>query len=197
MGIAGTPRRKRTAFDMGGLSTRLAEIALPLVKNALEAELLDVGADAWKSESEQALRALLRDEVLLPKGTQAARMLDSLKAELNNPSPPDEEEIHLHAQEVGRVMASAWVQFVTLALRSCDELILGESLLPSRDRVAVELWDALRNSLNTLAVGGDEAPRIMQAFAESVVAGTSGIILPMGIVLDPTDRPSYYIVRRQ
>lgn len=194
--VAVRSRRKRIFMDMGELSTRLAGIALPVVKKALETELLDVGADAWKTEGEQALRALLRDEGLLSQGPQAARLLGSLKDELKNPSPPDEEEIQLHAQEVGKVMASAWVQFIALALRTNDELVLGESLLPSREKVAVELWDALRNSLNSLAVGGDEAPTIMQAFAAHVVARSGGVTLPMGIVLDPTDKPSCYVVRR-
>lgn len=189
----------RLELEMEALSTHLAEIAHPFVKKALEAELLNVGAEAWKEEGERALRTLLHDENILDAYEPGAfDVLESLRQSLEHPIAPDGEEIHAHATEVGTVMASAWLQFLALAIRKKEELVLDETLLPRKEEVRDELWEALRGSLNSLVIDRDEAPRIMKAFAEDVVAGTDGVDLPMGVGLDTGHAPQpSYVARRR
>jgi len=183
---------------MEDLSARFAEIARPFVKTALEAEVMETGAVAWKEEGEQALRSLLRDDSIFDsEGPRAGQLLESLKDELENPMPPDEDEIREHAAEVGSVMASSWLQFLALALRTKNEVRLGGTLLPQRGEVRDELWEALRGSLNPLAIGVDDAPSIMKMFADEVVANSAGVDLPMGVALDiDRGRQHSYVARR-
>jgi len=183
---------KRTTMDMHQLSADLASIAQPLVKAALEAEVRSAAAEAWKEEAERALRTLLHDaELLRSVEPEGARLLEVLKQGLENPIPPDEEEIWEHAGEAGTVIASAWLQFLMLALRAQKELPLDENLLPPREATAEELWEALGGSFNSLAIGPYEATTIMRTFAEKIVAGSSGLDLPDGLSLDVRDGKRY------
>ncbi len=193
------PSPRRIVLQMEDLSARFAEIARPFVKTALESEVMDAGADAWKEEGERALRSLLRDDSIFDsEGPPAGELINSLKDELENPMPPDEDEIREHSAEVGSVMASSWLQFLALALRTKDELRLGHTLLPQPGEVGDELWEALRGSLNPLAIGVDEAPAIVRVFADEVVADSAGVDLPMGVALDiDRGRQHSYVARRQ
>lgn len=193
------PGASRRVMEMDELSAHLAAIARPRVQAALEAEALDAGSEAWRHEAEQALGTLLRDEQLLRSADAAgAQVLQALRQGIENPAPPDEEEVREHATEVGRVMASAWLQFLLLALEGKDDLLLGESLLPPRADVREELWEALRSPLNPLPIGADEAPGIMKAFAEQFVASAAEVELPLGLSLDvQRGQRTSYVVRRR
>lgn len=198
-GPTSKPTANRRVKDMDEISKQIAMVARPMVKAALEAEATDAGSVAWREEAERALGALLRDEqILRSAGAPGPQVLQALRQGLEKPVPPDENEVEEHAAEVGRVMASAWLQFLALALETKDPLDLGENLLPVRGDVRQDLWDALRNSLNALPVGVDDAPRIMQRFAEQFVASVPAVDLPMGLALDVLrDRKPAYVARRR
>ena len=170
-------------MNMNKFSSALTAVARPVVKTALEAELMDVGSTAWMDEAKLALGTLLADDQVMRSFDSSPPVLQALQKTLENPLPPKDDEIDERAKEVGRVMASAWLQFITFALEAKPTLELRDNLLPAQSDVSEELWDALLGSLNGLPVGIDGVQRIMHDFADQHVTKAMTIDLPMHIVI--------------
>ena len=186
---------KPLVLSMDRLAEAFAKAAFWEVKIALERELRDAGAKAWNDEARLALANLLEDPKLLTTepADESSNLLSELAEGIECPRPADDEDVREHADLTGRVMASAWVQFLALALRQTAQLDLHDTLLPDMNAATDSLWRAWRDSLNALVIGGDEAPRILKRFAGECIAEHLAVDLPLGV----TVRRSVHITQVQ
>jgi hypothetical protein len=186
--------RAPSRMEMGEIAEQLAFLAEPFVAKALRAES-QAAATVWKAEAVRALGPLLRDASALDAG-DGGELLVALEQGLERPAEVTRAEIREHAAQSGRAIASAWLQFLALALGKEKELPLAESLLPA-DRAAVrlELWDALEQSMTAFAIGFSAVPKILQGFADGFVHGAAGLKLPFGLNLTVGPRTPYLLRR--
>jgi hypothetical protein len=185
--------QERETFDMEALADKISGIARPYVQEALVMQTRNAAAEAWNEEAIQALKMLLSEnQTDIPDDG----VIEQLEAALKSPSEPDEEEICEHADEVGDIMAPAWLQYLSFALESREKLILDRHLLPRNDeRVEPNFSEAFWNSLNSFAIGWETAPRIMAELCEDLFAGSDGIDLPLDILIDKEAGGASYIAR--
>jgi len=183
----------REAFNMEALADKISHIARSYVQRALVRETRNVAAEAWKEEAIQALSMLLpENQADIPDDG----VIEELEAALRDPNEPDDEEIREHADEVGDIMAPAWLQYLSFALEDRENLILDTHLLPGDDqRVEPVLSEAFRDSLNSFAIGWETVPPIMARLCEDLFAGRVGIDLPLGILIDKEADGVAYIAR--
>jgi hypothetical protein len=182
-------RQSNKTLDMETLAAKISNIARPFVKRELVMETMHVAAEAWNEEAVQALSMLLRENHAdLPDDG----VIKELQVALEKPSEPDDEEIREHADEVGGILASAWLQFLSFALESRKMLFLNQYLLPGDDQeVEPDLWEALQNSLNSFAIGWETVPSIMKRVGEELFAKRDMIGFPLGISIQKEDVVGY------
>src|ERR1700733_1533327 len=178
-----TTMARPAEMDMLKFSSHIAEMAKPFVREALVGEVAQTGAAAWTEEVQRNIGALLSDHAAL-NSTTSPRLERLLQESLKSQLMPDEAEIERSSSQAGTVMAAAWVQFSVLALRGKTELALSADLLPHMRTVSDELRKALRASLNSLVIGVDRAPKIMEAFANKYVRPNKGVRLPARLIVD-------------
>ena len=176
--------RRQVAFE------DVAALLIPCVHPVVEAHLIEdvrsVAAGLWTDEVQAALRLVAAAE---DSDAEAEVLRLRLTSALVEKAPPSREVVKDACVVAARTMASAWLEFLGLALEGRAELRLNASLLPVRDEgLDEELWEALRASLYALPVTNDEAPAIMEEFAGKLFKG-SGSITVAG--------RSFEIVRRQ
>ncbi len=167
------------ALDMETLAAKISNIARPSVKKELVMETMHVAVEAWNEETKQALKMVLRENHAdIPDDG----VIEELQVALEDPSEPDKKEIREHADEVGGILASAWLQFLSFALETRQMLFLNQHLLPGDDQeVEPYLWEGLENSLNSFAIDWETVPSIMGKLGEELFAKRDMISFPLGV----------------
>jgi hypothetical protein len=186
--------RAPSRMEMGEISEQLAFLAEPFVAKALRAESL-AAASVWKAEAVRALGPLLREPSALEAG-EGGELVVALEQGLERPAEVTRAELREHAAQTGRAIASAWLQFLALALGKEKKLALGEGLLPAeRAAVRLDLWEALEQSMTAYAIGFSAVPKILQGFADGFVQGATGLKLPFGLRLEASAEAPFLLRR--
>jgi hypothetical protein len=163
-------RKNKDASDaqlFDGLCKIAARVAMPVVRVALlreaeeEAEeTAKTGAAAWLSEAERVLQGLLADPGEL-EGIDQEKLRKELSAALQEDvSLPDAEEVNEHAQDLARMMMSAWLELLRDALSKSSSVPLTEDLLPPEETVRPEFWGAFADTIAPFAINEAEAAQI-------------------------------------
>ncbi len=118
--------------------------------------------------------------------------LENLADDLSTVS--DEEIIDYSNRSAG-VMASGWVQYLALALKSEPEIPLTKSLLP-RETTAIDsrVQEAYNNTFHPLPINKDEVPSIMEKLAETLFEGKDRVEIPLNISIEKTQNG--YVAKR-
>ena len=106
----------------------------------------------------------------------------------------DEDEITHYSQMTGRVMASGWVQYLSLALTG-KELPLNKQLLPNdTTTIDCELQKAYDTNLAQLPIRREDVPGIMERLAQTLFEGSSRVDLVLGVSIEKVQ--DGYIAKR-
>lgn len=194
----GSMQRQIHALTLEALEERISIIARPYVLNALVKESRRIGAEAWSEEAVQALSILLPEINVENSGNE---VIEELQAALKSPSEPDDEEIHEHCIEVGNILATAWLQFLSIVLESKKELRLNKQLLPGEpEGLDPGLLSALSNSINSNVIDWETAQTIFSQLGRDLFKSGITFNLPLGISIyaeeDPDDDVNNFIVRK-
>jgi hypothetical protein len=144
-----------------------AQVAGPIVRVALFREAEEdakerakAGADAWLSEAERVLQGLLAEPGEL-EGVDQEKLREELSAALQEDVLlPNKEEVNEHAQDLARMMMSAWLELLRDALSKSPSVPLTEDLLPPRETVRPEFWRAFADTIAPFAINEAEAAQI-------------------------------------
>ena len=163
--------RSRIVLDFDVLSRLIAAAALVHLEQTQRQEVVErpaKGVAMWGSSDglEQALREALED-----------------------PTAPRDRWLEEAAEEVGEVIAGAWLQYLDFTLEEEGAVTLGQDLLPKQDHPG-SFAGAFRESLGALPIGGVKgASSIMTALARTVLGEGPGLDLPMFLAIDVHDGP--------
>lgn len=171
----------RSAVELRPVVQALLAELRPLVEEGLRREITGYGVAAWANEARAALGMAIRDEV---GDNDVDHLRAKLTQALQKPLDASKEEVDAQSAELANLMATAWVQFLDLALGARPSLDLTKELLPSKGAASDDLWRRLRASLATSVLATDDATRVMGKAAGRLFAQQPKLALPLGLLIE-------------
>lgn len=171
----------RDAARFDSLCSIAIDAARPVMPLTLRRRTAEAGSAALVDEAKSFLKCLLKEPELL-KDLPEAELLASLADRLGEMMPELSPELgEEQADDLGRVLMSAWVDLLRSALETYPLLVLANDLLPARvaDSSLVEEW---WEALEPFGVNDAEVTMIMYGFRKKLLKRKT-VELPLNMML--------------
>jgi hypothetical protein len=172
---------KRNALLFDKICEKAFGVVLPVVDKAMRD---GASLAAARSEIGQAHAALSRAQEDVRKekwGEDLLRELGDILEHLD--LAPRRNEVQKEADTITRTMMSSWIELLRETLSRWPEVNLSEDLLPQKDSVDSETWEAYFFNIRRLLIDSNRAHQIMQDLPSTFLSSSQEFEIPFGMVL--------------